>query len=69
MSKTIKISILIAALAVLLISGIINAAPRLTLPETSFDFGYVPQHSKISHKFWLISSGDDSLKIIKIVPG
>lgn len=46
-----------------------QAAPRLTIPESSFDFGYVPQNSKITHDFWLYSSGDDSLKILKVVPG
>ncbi len=45
------------------------AASRLTLPETSFDFGYVPQHAKVSHVFWLKSTGDDSLKILKVIPG
>lgn len=45
------------------------AAPRLTMPETSFDFGSVPQNAKISHVFWLHSTGDDSLKIVQVVPG
>jgi hypothetical protein len=47
----------------------IQSAPRLILPESEFDFGYVPQNSKISHVFWLKSAGDDSLKILKVVPG
>jgi hypothetical protein len=34
-----------------------------------FDFGYSPQDSKISHVFWLHNDSDDSLEIIKIVPG
>jgi hypothetical protein len=44
-------------------------APRLTLPESSFDFGYVPQNSTISHVFWMHSTGDDTLRIIRVVPG
>lgn len=44
-------------------------APRLTIQESEFDFGFVPQNSKISHEFWLYSTGDDSLKIVKVVPG
>ena len=59
---------LILAVALLLVSAI-QAAPRLVLPETSFNFGYVPQNSKISHVFWLYSKGDDSLIILKVVPG
>ena len=45
------------------------AAPRLTIDENIFNFGYVPQNSKISHVFWLKSTGDDTLKILKVVPG
>lgn len=45
------------------------AVPRLTLPETVFNFGYCPQNSEVSHKFWLISTGDQPVKILKIIPG
>ena len=45
------------------------SAPRMTLSESAFNFGYAPQHSKISHEFWIYSTGDDSLKIINVVPG
>ncbi len=56
-------------LVVLLMLGTAFAAPRLTIPETDFNFGNVPQNAKISHIFWLHSTGDDSLKILKVVPG
>lgn len=46
-----------------------SAAPRLTIPETEFNFGFVPQNSSISHIFWLKSTGDDSLKIVSVKPG
>nr|MBN2277055.1 hypothetical protein [candidate division Zixibacteria bacterium] len=42
---------------------------KLAIPEPDFDFGFVPQHSKISHVFWLHSTGTDSLNIIKVSPG
>ncbi len=45
------------------------AEPQLSIPEASFDFGYAPQNSTISHVFWLHSTGTDSLKIIKVSPG
>ncbi len=45
------------------------AAPRMVLEETTFNFGYVPQNAKISHDFWLLSKGEDSLIILKVVPG
>ena len=47
----------------------VQAAPRLTMPVSTFDFGYVPQNSGISHVFWLKSAGDDTLRILKVVPG
>lgn len=46
-----------------------TAAPRMTIEETKFDFGFVPQQAKVAHVFWLKSTGDDSLIITKIVPG
>jgi len=68
--KPIGLTLLVVALAmVVAISGSLTAAPQMTIPESVFNFGYVPQHSKISHIFWLHSSGDDSLKILKVVPG
>jgi hypothetical protein len=45
------------------------AAPRMTIPEAEFDFGFVPQNSSISRVFWLHSNGDDSLRIVNINPG
>jgi len=61
-------ALLILAL-VLLLAASVMGAPRLTIPEASFDFGYCPQNSKVSHDFWLLSTGDDSLKILKVLPG
>ena len=45
------------------------SAPQLTIPETEFDFGYVPQNAKISHDFWLYSKGTDTQKILQVNPG
>jgi hypothetical protein len=49
--------------------GLVQAQPRLTIPESVFDFGKVPQHSQISHIFWLHSTGTDTLKIENVKPG
>jgi hypothetical protein len=49
--------------------GAAYAAPTLVIPNDTFDFGFVPQQSEISHEFWLHSVGDDMLKILKVVPG
>jgi hypothetical protein len=45
------------------------SAPKLTMPETVFDFGYMPQNSTVSHVFWMYSTGDDTLKIINVKTG
>lgn len=54
---------------VLLASGQVFGGPNLTIPEPDFDFGFVPQQAKISHDFWLYSTGDSALVIEKVVPG
>jgi hypothetical protein len=46
-----------------------QAAPQLSLSETEFNFGFVPQNSQITHVFTLKSIGTDSLKITRVVPG
>jgi hypothetical protein len=55
----------------LLAVGTINlsAAPRLSIAEKSFDFGFSPQNAKLSHIFWLKAEGADSLKILNVIPG
>ncbi len=62
-------AILIAFIMVLGIFSIATAQPKMAIPESAFDFGYVPQHSKISHVFWLHSTGTDTLKILNVRPG
>lgn len=64
-----KVITTVTVLLVLLMVTAVHAAPRLEIPISEFDFGYVPQNSKISHTFWLHSTGDDTLKILKVVPG
>lgn len=60
----------VAALALSLsLAALASAESNLTIPESFFDFGYAPQKSKLTHVFWLKSTGDDSLIITKIVPG
>ncbi|UCC44079.1 MAG: DUF1573 domain-containing protein [Candidatus Zixiibacteriota bacterium] len=57
------------ALFLFTLTGAAAGAPRLVLDESEFDFGFVPQNSKITHSFWVKSQGDDSLKILRVVPG
>lgn len=67
MKKYTGIGLLLAFL--ILSAGNILAEPQLTIPESIFDFGLVPQNSTISHVFWLYSTGTDSLKIANVRPG
>ena len=58
-----------SVLTVLLLATVVFGAPKLTMPESSFDFGFVPQNATVSHVFWMYSTGDDTLKILNVVPG
>jgi hypothetical protein len=64
-----NLGVTLAIAVVLVLASGLQAAPKMTLPETEFNFGYAPQHSDISHVFWIHSTGDDSLKILNVVPG
>ncbi len=64
------ISSVFAVLALALgLTASANAESNLTIEQSSFDFGYAPQKSKLTHVFWLKSTGTDLLKIAKVVPG
>lgn len=54
---------------VFLLSSLAMALPKMFLSHDTFEFGYVPQNSKISHVFWIKSVGEDSLKILTVKPG
>jgi hypothetical protein len=43
--------------------------PKLLIPQTMFDFGYVPPQSVISHYYMVKNVGEDILKIEKVKPG
>jgi hypothetical protein len=43
-------------------------APKLQAPEVNFDFGYIPQVSKVGHPFALHNVGNGELKILKVKP-
>ena len=66
-----KKTLLIINMAFMLVSlgTICHAEPELTISEDSVDFGIVLQNIRLPHTFWLKSTGDDTLKIIKVIPG
>jgi hypothetical protein len=57
-----------AAMASALASPV-TALPKMLLPQEEYNFGFVPQDSKVSHVFWIKSVGEDSLIIINVKPG
>lgn len=67
MTKVKALALIIACF--ILLPGLVQAQPKLTIPNSIFDFGNVPQNSKISHIFWLHSTGTSDLKILKVKPG
>lgn len=40
--------------------------PKLSISESVFDFGQVPQNSTVSARFYLKSTGDDTLRITQV---
>ncbi len=42
---------------------------RIFLPDTRWDFGYVPQGGSVSHTFQVKNIGEDTLIIIRVRPG
>lgn len=52
-----------------LLTGTAFADAMLEIPDKTFDYGFVPQQSTISTDYWLKSTGDQDLRILKIVPG
>ena len=64
-----NISFILAAMFMFSAASGLMAGPKLYIPESTFNFGKVPQRATVSHTFWLISNGDDTLRITKVVPG
>jgi hypothetical protein len=43
--------------------------PSALVVEPDFDFGYMPQYTKVSHTYWVDNLGTDTLRIFNIAPG
>ncbi|MBD3298444.1 MAG: DUF1573 domain-containing protein, partial [candidate division Zixibacteria bacterium] len=46
-----------------------HADLKLSLHHPTYDFGYVPQRSHVSHRFWVHNDGDEPLTIDRIDVG
>lgn len=40
--------------------------PRLLVVQPTFDYGFVPDSSKVAHTYWLNNIGTDSLKVFNV---
>ena len=58
-----------AVIGTLVFSAAAQAGPDLKIPESTFDFGRVPQLAVVTHGFWLKSTGDDTVRVVRIDPG
>ena len=54
---------------ILICATMAAAEPGLKITSETFNFGFVPGNSKVTHTFWLKSVGTDTLKILKVIPG
>ena len=43
--------------------------PRISFSETFWNFGRIPQNSRISHAFWIKNVGGGILRILDVKPG
>ncbi len=66
--KSIK-SIIFAGIIALAFGPTALAEAELTIPKENFDFGIMPQNSRVFGGYWLVSSGSDTLKITDVKPG
>lgn len=56
-------------LMLFIVGGSVVAGPRFEVSEFEYDWGKTCQHATVSHRFWIESTGDDTLVITKIAPG
>ena len=53
----------------LIVGASTQAGPAIEIGEDAFDFGRISQHAVVSHRFTISSTGDDTLRITRIVTG
>ncbi len=52
-----------------IITSVFAGQPKLLIPETTFDYGYAPTKTMLTHYYLVKNVGTDSLKIINVKPG
>jgi len=62
-------TIIAIAISLAVMSQTAWSGPKVSIPDATFNFGKVPQNVKISKTYWVKSVGDDTLRILTLVPG
>ncbi len=62
-------TVLMALLLLVVFTLMAASGPKVEIPEATYDFGRVAQHAVVSHRFWIKSTGDETLRITKVDPG
>ena len=62
--------IVLSIIMILVLASVIDAqaGPIIRLPEELFDFGFVPEGLKATHRYWVVNDGDDTLLIQRVQP-
>ncbi len=60
---------ILALIFLLILSSIVFAGPKISVPEKDWDFGNIPQNSIARHAYWILNIGDDTLRILSVKPG
>jgi hypothetical protein len=63
------ITIAVVLLSIGSVGDTAHAAPNLTIHEPVWDFGFVPQHAHVSHRFWVHNAGATPLTIERLDVG
>ncbi len=45
------------------------ADPKILIPDAKWDFGHIPQKSKVTHDYLVKNVGTDTLRILRVKPG
>jgi len=56
-------------LSSIILAASVFADPAIKIPDATFNFGRVAQNAKVGHLFWIKSTGNDTLRVTKVVPG
>jgi hypothetical protein len=62
-------AVCVALVALTVVSQAQSGSPRVAVPESSYDFGAVPQGHRVIHEYELRNVGDGDLTIQRVSPG